>query len=75
MLASDFFEAVQQPNCELITDDIDHVEADGIVTRDGHKHPLDVLILATGFHHLNFMRPMDLTGRDGMHIEDAWQQQ
>ncbi len=75
VLASDFFEAVQQPHCELITDDIDHVEPDGIVTRDGNKHPLDVLVLATGFHHLNFMRPMDLTGRDGIHIETAWQQQ
>ena len=75
VLASDFFEAVQQPHCELITDDVDHVEPDGIVTRDGNKHPLDVLVLATGFHHLNFMRPMDLTGRDGIHIETAWQQQ
>ena len=65
---------MQQPHCELIND-IDHVEPDGIVTRDGNKHPLDVLVLATGFHHLNFMRPMDLTGRDGNHIETGSQQQ
>lgn len=72
VLASDFLDAVQQPNCQLVTEDIDHVEADGVVTRDGHKHPLDVLVLATGFHHLNFMRPMNLTGQQGVPISSAW---
>jgi cation diffusion facilitator CzcD-associated flavoprotein CzcO len=38
----------------------------------GEEHELDVLILATGFKPFNFMRPMDLTGRDGLSIDEAW---
>ena len=40
--------------------------------RDGTEHELDVLILATGFDPFNFMRPMDLTGRDELSIDEAW---
>ncbi len=75
VLSSDFFEAVQQPNCDLVTDDIDHIESDGVVTADGKKHELDVLVLATGFHHFNFMRPMELVGKNGVDINDAWRDQ
>jgi len=75
VLSSDFYPAVQQPNCELITAGIDHIEADAVVTDDGERHPLDVLVLATGFHHFNFMRPMDLRGQDGLSIDDAWAKQ
>jgi cation diffusion facilitator CzcD-associated flavoprotein CzcO len=29
-------------------------------------------VLATGFKAHNYMRPMDLRGRDGLSIDDAW---
>ena len=31
-----------------------------------------MLVLATGFSPFNFMRPMELRGRGGLSIEDAW---
>jgi cation diffusion facilitator CzcD-associated flavoprotein CzcO len=35
-------------------------------------HELDVLVLATGFKADQFMRPMNVVGRDGIKLNDAW---
>jgi cation diffusion facilitator CzcD-associated flavoprotein CzcO len=41
-------------------------------TQDGRLHPLDVLVLATGFRADRFLRPMQVSGRDGKRLDDAW---
>jgi cation diffusion facilitator CzcD-associated flavoprotein CzcO len=72
VISSTFYEAIQRDNVLLETTAIERVSERGVVTRDGAEHELDVLILATGFHPFNFMRPMNLTGRDGLSIDEAW---
>jgi cation diffusion facilitator CzcD-associated flavoprotein CzcO len=72
IFSSTFYTAVQRDNVALEAAGIDSINENGVVTKDGEEHELDVLILATGFHPFNFMRPMDLTGRDGLSIDDAW---
>lgn len=67
-----FYDAVQRDNVALETTAIERICDKGVVTSDGVTHELDVLILATGFHPFNFMRPMDLRGRDGLGIDEAW---
>lgn len=67
-----FYDALQQPNAELETAGIEKVIAEGIVTKDGKLHPLDILVLGTGFDPAAYMRPMEFRGRDGLSIEDAW---
>ena len=69
-----FYKAIQKANAELITDDIDHIVAEGIITKSGQLIALDTLILSTGFDPLAFMRPMNMTGKDGVSIEQAWQE-
>ncbi|MDH5170804.1 MAG: NAD(P)/FAD-dependent oxidoreductase [Gammaproteobacteria bacterium] len=72
IVSSTFYQAVQRPNVRLETAGIERISEQGVITRGGTRHELDVLILATGFHPFNFMRPMDLTGRDGLSIDTAW---
>lgn len=67
-----FYEGIQKPNAHLITDGIDKITEKGVLTKDGTLHELDVLVLSTGFKPFNFMRPMNLIGRDGLHIDDSW---
>lgn len=69
---STFYEGIQQPNADLVTESIDRIEERGIITKDGNLHELDVLVLSTGFLPFNFMRPMDMTGKNGVHIDEAW---
>lgn len=72
VLNNSFYDAIQQPNVHLETDKIEAITPQGVRCAGGKQIDLDVLILATGFHPFNFMRPMNLVGRNGVHIEDAW---
>jgi cation diffusion facilitator CzcD-associated flavoprotein CzcO len=74
VMSPDFYRAVQQPNAEVVTDGIAGVEEEGVRTRDGRLHELDVLVLATGFRVDRFVRPIDVIGRDGVRLDDAWSQ-
>lgn len=68
----DYYKAIQHPNAQLITEGIVQVEADGIRTSDGHLHPLDIIVLATGFKTDRYVRPMAVTGLQGTTLEQAW---
>jgi cation diffusion facilitator CzcD-associated flavoprotein CzcO len=72
VMSPDFYQAIQQPNAEVVTEGIERVEAGGVRTRDGRLHELDVLVLATGFRVDRFLRPIEVTGRGGVHLDDVW---
>jgi cation diffusion facilitator CzcD-associated flavoprotein CzcO len=72
IVSPDFYDAIQQPNAELVSERIERVERDGVRTADGRLHELDVLVLATGFKADAFMRPMHVTGRGGVRLADVW---
>ena len=72
ILSPDFYDAIQRSNAGLVTEPIQRIEAGGIRTVDGHLHELDLLVLATGYKANAFMRPMRLTGRGGITLEQAW---
>lgn len=72
IMSDQFYPAIQKPNAHLVTEAIDRIERAGVRTVDGQLHELDVLVLATGFDGHRFMRPMQIVGRDGLALEDAW---
>jgi cation diffusion facilitator CzcD-associated flavoprotein CzcO len=72
VISPNFYEAIQHPNARLVTEGIERVERDGVRTRDGQLHELDVLVLATGFRVDQFLRPIHVTGRDGVSLDDVW---
>jgi cation diffusion facilitator CzcD-associated flavoprotein CzcO len=74
IISGEFYPAIQRPNAELVTDAIERVESRGVRTKDGRLHELDVLVLATGFRVDRFLRPIRVTGRGGVKLEDVWKQ-
>ncbi len=72
VISPDFYQAIQKPNAELVTEGIACVEPAGVRTRDGRLHPLDVLVLATGFRVDRFVRPMEVIGRGGLRLDAVW---
>ena len=72
IIANGFYEAITRDNAELVTEGIECVESKGIRTSDGRLHELDILVIATGFHAHNFMRPMEMTGIDGVTLKQSW---
>lgn len=67
-----FYEAIQQPSIDLVTDAIDTVAPKGVMTKDGRLHELDILVFATGFDAHAYLRPMRITGEDGVSLEEIW---
>jgi cation diffusion facilitator CzcD-associated flavoprotein CzcO len=72
VVSPNFYEAIQKPNAELVTAEIERAEPAGVRTADGILHELDVLVLATGFRTNAFTRPMAVIGRDGRSLADEW---
>ena len=72
VISGEFYGAIQHPNAQLVTEDIECIEPAGVRTTDGQLHELDVLVLATGFNAHQFMRPMNIVGRDGITLDDVW---
>jgi cation diffusion facilitator CzcD-associated flavoprotein CzcO len=72
IISPNFYQAIQSPNAQLVTEGIERIEPGGVRTEDGVLHELDVLVLATGFKADAFMRPMEIVGRNGTTLEEAW---
>lgn len=72
VISPGFYRAIQRPDVHLVDTGIDHIAPRGIVTTDGALHELDIIVAATGFDAHAFMRPMTVTGRDGLTVERLW---
>ncbi|GGO85434.1 flavin-containing monooxygenase [Wenjunlia tyrosinilytica] len=72
LISNDYYPALARPNVDVVTTGIQEVRADRVVTRDGAEHPVDAIVLGTGFHVTDAMERLPLTGRGGLKIQDAW---
>jgi cation diffusion facilitator CzcD-associated flavoprotein CzcO len=72
IIADTFYPALVRDNVSLVTDKIEGVEEAGIRTSDGTLHEFDVIVYATGFETLSFNSALDITGRGGVSLNEAW---
>jgi cation diffusion facilitator CzcD-associated flavoprotein CzcO len=72
LISNDYYPAFNRPDLELVTDPIARVEKDAVVTADGRRRRVDTLILATGFSATKYLSAIDVRGRGGRRIDDAW---
>ncbi len=72
IFSSDFYDAIQHPNANVVTTGIARIESGGVRTVDGELHALDVLVVATGFRADSFIRPTEVLGRGGIDLNDVW---
>jgi cation diffusion facilitator CzcD-associated flavoprotein CzcO len=67
-----YYEAVQRPNVTIETRKIARILPEGVALEDGARLTLDVLVYATGFDTHAYMRPMQVTGLNGVSIDEVW---
>jgi len=72
LLDNDWYRTICRPNVDLLTDGIDHIAADGIVTADGKPHPADVIVLSTGFQMTQMTARLNVTGKGGQTLAEVW---
>jgi cation diffusion facilitator CzcD-associated flavoprotein CzcO len=73
LLSADFYPALTRPSVDLVTDPIERITADGVMTADGTVREVDAIVYGTGFHASEFLAPMRITGRGGQELNAAWQ--
>ena len=72
LMSNDYYPALCRENVAVHTDGIACVTFQGIVGRDGVERPVDVIIHGTGFDVRNPLGPVEIIGRDGVGLQDAW---
>lgn len=73
LLSNVYYPVFNEPHVELVTTPIRRITRDGVETEDGVERPVDTVIYATGFHTGRYLSAIEVTGRGGRSIEDAWQ--
>jgi len=72
VIAEKFYEMIQRPNVSLENGRIAKVTPTSVVAESGQEYPLDVLVLATGFHASAYVRPMRMIGEGGCTLDEVW---
>ncbi len=72
LISNTYYPAVASPEVELVTDPIAKVTGDAVVTADGTERPVDVLVVATGFHTTELPIAERIRGRDGRTLAEVW---
>jgi cation diffusion facilitator CzcD-associated flavoprotein CzcO len=72
--SNDFYPALARPNVRLVTEKIIEFRPGAVVTADGAEHPVDTVILATGFHVTDHPMFGKVCGRGGQTLADAFGQ-
>lgn len=72
LLSNVYYPIFNRPNVRLVDEGIDRIVPDGVVTARGELRRADTIILATGFETTRYLSALDVTGRGGVHIREAW---
>jgi len=72
LIASDYYPALTRRNVELVTEPIIEVGPQWIVTDDGTKRDVDVIIFGTGFRVVDKLAQLPVTGPGGVTLARAW---
>jgi cation diffusion facilitator CzcD-associated flavoprotein CzcO len=71
LVSDDYWATFERANVDLITEPIEEIVPDGVVTGGG-VHELDVIVLATGFAVGLAKAPFTIIGRDGRSLDAVW---
>jgi len=72
LMSNDYYPALRRENVTVETAGIERVTERGVVTADGVEHEADVIVFGTGFTVAEGLATMNVTGRDGRKLADAW---
>jgi cation diffusion facilitator CzcD-associated flavoprotein CzcO len=72
LFSGDYWASFERPDVDLVTQPITRVERDGLVTADGTKHPVDAIVLGTGFSTRGSFDRIDIRGLEGRTLAEAW---
>lgn len=64
--------ALKRDNVELVSEAVASVDATGLTTVSGDHYEVDVIVYASGFKGNQFLWPMEITGKNGVSLNEQW---
>jgi len=72
LLDNGWFRALREQTVDLVTDPIERIVENGVVTAGGVLRPADILVYSTGFKVNEMAARLNIRGRDGISLKDTW---
>ncbi|MFM7069522.1 MAG: flavin-containing monooxygenase [Actinomycetes bacterium] len=72
LMSNVYYPAFNEPNLELVTEHITRITPTSVITEDGRERKVDTIVIATGFAATKYLSAIEVVGRDGVRIDDAW---
>ena len=72
LMDNGWYRTMTRENVHLVNDPISEIAGNAVVTSEGARHEVDVLIIATGFDAINLLSSFNLVGRGGRSVREAW---
>ncbi|WP_205698514.1 NAD(P)/FAD-dependent oxidoreductase [Conexibacter sp. SYSU D00693] len=72
LLSRAWYPTLARPDVDVVGAGVDRLTAGGVVCSDGTHVAADVVVWCTGFTATEYLAPMEITGRGGRTIREAW---
>ncbi|TDO51587.1 4-hydroxyacetophenone monooxygenase [Kribbella sp. VKM Ac-2527] len=72
LLDNGWYKALKKPHVTLVDNGVASVAGNKVSSTGGEAHEVDVLIVATGYDVTRFLSPVEVIGRGGTTIREAW---
>jgi cation diffusion facilitator CzcD-associated flavoprotein CzcO len=72
VLSDTYYDTLMSNKVELIPHSVVELTAKGVRDETGAEHPLDLVILATGFDAANYLGNYEVVGRGGVGLHERW---
>ncbi|MDO8189089.1 NAD(P)/FAD-dependent oxidoreductase [Conexibacter sp. JD483] len=72
LFSSTYLPALRRRNVEVVSDRIERITADGVVTADGRERKVDAIVWGTGFVADEPVVPMQVHGAGGHELQERW---
>ncbi|PKX99987.1 FAD/NAD(P)-binding domain-containing protein [Aspergillus campestris IBT 28561] len=72
LVSDNYYQTLGRENVTLETREVARVTESGIETVDGAVRDVDLIVCATGFRTVEFLHPVQVTGREGRPLDSVW---
>lgn len=72
LMDNDWIATVKRDDVHLVADTVVGFDEHHVLTADGERHAVDMVVLATGFETRNMLAPMKIHGRSGAELHEVW---
>lgn len=73
LLSNEYYPAICKSHVEVITDGIEEIKDNSIITKDGKETAVDAIIFATGFNAAEYPKELIVKGSKGIVLGDVWE--